>query len=60
MQVLQSVKRPKTSLNSIIGPTQQRTLTLKQLREMIIDIYNQKTRFDVKCDEAKVPKETME
>jgi hypothetical protein len=43
-----------------LGPSQQRTLTLKQLKDLIYDIYNQKTKFDAKCDEGRLAKETME
>lgn len=48
------------NLGAIIGPTQQRTLTLKQLRELINDMYTQKTKFDQKCEEGRQAKETME
>ena len=40
--------------------SQQRVLSLKQLRDLIFDIYNQKTKFDQRCDESRVAKETME
>lgn len=33
---------------------------MKQLKEMINDIYNQKTKFDLKCEEGRQAKETME
>jgi len=44
----------------MVGPTQVRTLTLKQFKELISDIYNQKQKYDEKCKESKLPKETME
>lgn len=44
----------------VVGPTQARTLTLKQLKDHIQDMYLQKQKFDEKCNENKLPKETME
>jgi hypothetical protein len=35
-------------------------MTLKQLREVIQDIYTQKMRYDGKCKEGKLARETME
>lgn len=35
-------------------------LTLKQLRDTITDMYTQKVKFDKKCEENKMPRETME
>ena len=35
-------------------------LTLKQLKDTIADIYAQKVKFDKKCEENKVGKETLE
>lgn len=43
-----------------IGPTIQRALTLKQLKDVIADIYSQKIKFDKKCEALKQPRETME
>lgn len=43
-----------------IGRTQTRTLTLKQLKDTIQDMYAQKVKFDKKCEESKAPRETME
>ena len=43
-----------------IGQTKNRVLTLKQLKETIADMYAQKVKFDKKCYENKVPRETME
>ena len=44
----------------MVGPTQVRTLTLKQLKELINDMYNQKQKYDEKCSETRLPRETME
>ncbi|KRX10318.1 hypothetical protein PPERSA_02735 [Pseudocohnilembus persalinus] len=46
--------------NSVVGPTQVRTLTLRQLKEIIEEIYNSKQKYDQKYLEAKLPRETME
>jgi hypothetical protein len=35
-------------------------LTLKQLKDTIADMYTQKVKFDKKCEENKMPRETME
>ena len=35
-------------------------LTLKQLKDTITDMYAQKVKFDKKCEDSHVPKETME
>jgi hypothetical protein len=43
-----------------IGQTQMRSLSLKQMKEYIADIYQQKIKFDKRCDEGKQPRETME
>ena len=43
-----------------IGPTQQRSLTLNQLKDVVNDIYQQKIKFDKKCEENALPRETME
>lgn len=43
-----------------VGKTHARTLTLKQLKDIINDIYAQKVKYDQKCEEAKLPRETME
>lgn len=49
-----------TTAISIIANQPQRVLTLRQLRDLIHDIYSQKTKFDQKCEENKLPRETME
>ena len=47
-------------MNAPIGRTQNRILTLKQLKDTIQDMYAQKVKFDKKCSENKVGKETLE
>ena len=42
------------------GATSDRTLTLNQLREVIDAMYASKVKFDAKCDESQLPRETME
>jgi hypothetical protein len=49
-----------TTAISIIANQPQRVLTLRQLRDLINDIYSQKTKFDQKCEDNKLPRETME
>lgn len=43
-----------------VGHTSVRALTLKQLKDMIEEIYASKTKYDQKYAEAKLPRETME
>ena len=38
----------------------QKILPLKQLKDIINDIYQQKIKYDIKCRESKLPVETME
>ncbi len=45
----------RTKWNKPVGPTTTRTLTLKQLKDLINDIYNQKVKYDLKCEESKLP-----
>lgn len=40
--------------------TQMRNLSLKQLKDIINDIYNQKVKHDQKCEEEQKSRETME
>ncbi|KAJ9457556.1 putative structural maintenance of chromosome (SMC) family protein [Diplonema papillatum] len=42
------------------GPSVGRSLTAKQLKEIIEDIYTSKSKFDIKCLETHLPRETME
>lgn len=44
----------------VSGQTQMRNLSLKQLKDLITDIYAQKVKYDQKCEENKLPRETME
>jgi hypothetical protein len=37
-----------------------KSLSLKQLKDSIEEIYNSKSKFDVKCKDALLPRETME
>eukprot|EP01012_Entosiphon_sulcatum_P008513 TRINITY_DN14640_c0_g1_i1.p1 TRINITY_DN14640_c0_g1~~TRINITY_DN14640_c0_g1_i1.p1 ORF type:complete len:751 (+),score=148.35 TRINITY_DN14640_c0_g1_i1:44-2296(+) len=41
-------------------PTPGKNLTLRQLKDAIEDIYSSKSKFDVKCSESGLPRETME
>lgn len=50
----------KQSKEQPISRTQPRTLTLKQLKDTISDMYTQKVKFDKKCEDSKAPRETME
>lgn len=43
-----------------IGQTQVRNLSLKQLKDIINEIYSSKIKYDQKCEENKLPRETME
>ena len=43
-----------------LGVTTSRVLTLKQLKDVINDIYTSKIKFDKKCEALKQPRETME
>jgi hypothetical protein len=46
--------------NAYIGQTPLRALTLKQIKDVIEEIYISKTKYDQRCIEAKLPRETME
>ena len=50
----------KNVSSSTISHANNRTLSLRQLRDLINDIYSQKTKFDQKCEENRLPRETME
>jgi len=56
----ESRKMIKALPTGIVGPTQVRTLTLKQLKDLIQDMYLQKQKYDEKCAESRLPRETME
>lgn len=47
-------------VSSKLGQIQYRHLSVKQLRDTILDIYSQKIKFDKKCEDSKQPRETME
>ncbi|CAD8170031.1 unnamed protein product [Paramecium pentaurelia] len=48
------------NLNSLPQQINVRHLTLKQLKDVINEIYESKQKFDQKCTESKLPRETME
>lgn len=47
-------------LNAPTAPMPSKNLTLKQLKDMIFDMYEQKLKYDEKALENKQPKETLE
>lgn len=53
-------KRSYKGAGGNIGQTQMRNLSLKQLKDIIQDIYEKKLKYDQKCEEDKLPRETME
>ena len=53
-------KRSYRGVGGPIGQTQMRNLSLKQLNDLINDIYEKKLKYDQKCEEDKLPRETME
>lgn len=44
----------------VVGPTSIRMVTLKQLKDIINEIYENKEKHDEKCRRTKLPLETME
>ena len=46
--------------NVYIGQVAVRALTLKQLKDVIEEIYVSKAKYDQRCLDAKLPRETME
>jgi len=48
--------KPKASK----GPSVGKALSIRQLKEIIEDIYASKSKFDIKCLETHLPRETME
>jgi Ca2+-binding EF-hand superfamily protein len=52
--------RKYNKLAGPVGKTNVRSLTLKQLKDVIGDMYAQKLKYDQKCVESKLPRETME
>ena len=61
---IRPAQKPPAALNtSPFGVSQaisSRTLTLRQLKEVIEEIYTSKAKFDQKCADGKMPRETME
>ncbi len=53
-------KGTNRKISGPVGKTHSRQLSLKQLKDIIEDIYKQKVKYDQKCEEAKLPRETME
>lgn len=51
---------PGRTTGAATPTTHMKTLTLRQLRDVIEDIYASKSKFDIKCSETKLPRETME
>ena len=49
-------EKPKLLSQTLLA----RTLTLRQLKDAIAEIYESKSKFDEKCLESKMPRETME
>jgi len=43
-----------------MGTIAARVLSLKQLKDTISELFTQKTKYDKKCEECQLPKETME
>ncbi|CAD8118698.1 unnamed protein product [Paramecium sonneborni] len=46
--------------NSMPQQVNIRNLTLKQLKDVVNEIYESKQKFDQKCSDSKLPRETME
>lgn len=55
-----SIKVNNTSHSKSFTQLATRTLTLKQLKDVIDEIYASKEKFDKKCADGKMPRETME
>jgi len=64
--MLKSVQSPAASkgnngfLSQVSVNNNAKMMTLRQLKDMIEEIYASKQRFDEKCAESKLPRETME
>lgn len=56
----ETMNKTKLGGNVVIGPTGSRVLTIKMMRDIINEIYTSKVDFDKKCQENKMPRETME
>jgi hypothetical protein len=48
------------NMNQNIGFTSKRVVTLRQAKDLIEEIAQSKQKFDQKCMEAPIPRETME
>src|SRR3989338_10214371 len=65
--MLKGAQSPSTSLSSnnfklsqVMVNVNTKSLTLRQLKDLIDEIYTSKQKFDEKCSESKLPRETME
>ncbi len=47
-------------MGSFVGKSTVKDLSLRQVRDIIQDMYVQKVRYDSKCADTRLPKETME
>lgn len=63
-KVVEKKERPKLKkfivAQGAIGQTKSKSLTLKQIKQVISDMFAQKVKFDRKCMDTKIPRETME
>lgn len=59
-QINDTMNKGKIANNIIVGPNGSRVLTGKMMRDIINEIYASKAEFDKKCQENKLPRETME
>lgn len=57
---LKTGQAKSAGFNTNIGKTNVRTLSLKQLKDTIDEINDSKLKYDKKCYELKMPRETME
>jgi hypothetical protein len=55
-----TTKLLKGNTTGKLGPTYIRQLSLRQLKDIIGEIYVQKVKYDEKCLDSRVPRETME
>jgi len=46
--------------NEHIGAVNPRALSLKQLKDLTVEIIKDKEVYDEKCDQSKLPKQNME
>ncbi len=59
-QVSQQLSREPKGVTPKRPKMEGKALTLKQLKDVIADIYTQKRKYDQKCMDNRLPKETME